>query len=245
MLSLAIANDNSINNIDCRFKPVNGPNKMRNFRRAMQIFALVAIILPPRTALAQDCLAAAAQAEQQFGLPAGLLAAIGRVESGRRDPLSGRVVPWPWTIDADGTGHFLQTREAAVASVRALITQGAHLVDVGCFQINLQYHPDAFASLDEAMDPGANARAAARFLSELYARFGTWPAAIMNYHSATPDRGAPYRDHVLASWNGAETPLPTYGIVIWTPSGAARPTIQIGPAVGHLPRIIGPTSFRG
>ena len=39
------------------------------------------------------CRAAIAAAEREYGLPAGLLAAIGRVESGRRDPETGERGP--------------------------------------------------------------------------------------------------------------------------------------------------------
>ena len=34
------------------------------------------------------------------------------------------------------------------------------VIDVGCFQVDLFYHPYAFTSLEEAFDPDANARAA-------------------------------------------------------------------------------------
>jgi hypothetical protein len=213
---------------------------MVSIRLAGQVFVF-ALIGSQTACLAQDCLAAATQAEQQFRLPPGLLGAIGRVESGRRDPLSGHVAPWPWTIDVDGAGAFLPSQDSAVSSVRLLLGQGGHSIDVGCFQINLQYHPTAFASLEEALDPAANARYAARFLAVLYSRFGNWPTAIMNYHSATTERGAAYRDRVLANWSGADTPLPTYGITIWTPGSAAPSVLHFGPATVHLPHIIVPT----
>jgi hypothetical protein len=203
----------------------------------LSVLAMLGDVAPAR---AQDCLAAATQAEQQYEIPPGLLAAIGRVESGRRDPLSGRVAPWPWTIDTAGTGAFLPGPAEAVASVRALQLQGIRNIDVGCFQVNLAQHPDAFTSLEQALDPPANARYAARFLADLHHRFGNWPAAVMNYHSATPELGMPYRDRVLANWNGADTPLPMFGMVIWTPGPVAPAVIQIGPVAAKLPHIIGP-----
>ena len=39
--------------------------------------------------------------------------------------------------------------------------QGARSIDVGCMQVNLLHHADAFASLEQAFDPVANARYAA------------------------------------------------------------------------------------
>jgi hypothetical protein len=71
-------------------------------------------------------------------------------------------------------------------------------IDVGCMQVNLLYHPDAFASLEEAFDPPANASFAARFLTQLHDQTGTWPTATAWYHSATPGLGADYQRKVAA-----------------------------------------------
>ena len=147
------------------------------------------------------CRAAIAVAEHAGAIPPQLMAAIGRVESGRRDPVSGVMVPWPWTINADGEGSFYDTKEQAIAAVRALQAHGVQSIDVGCMQINLMFHPDAFASLDQAFDPGANARFAARFLTALRTTHRDWPAAIAAYHSETPALGAAYRQLVLARWD--------------------------------------------
>jgi hypothetical protein len=156
--------------------------------------------LPPPEA---QCDQAAAAAEQQYALPPGILAAIGRVESNRLDPRSNTAHPWPWTVNAAGAGAMLPTREAAVAWVQAIQQRGVQSIDVGCFQVNLLHHPDAFPTLQVAFDPQANALYAGRFLLELRRRTGNWDAAIMAYHSADVVRGAPYRDQVLAAWNGA------------------------------------------
>jgi hypothetical protein len=149
-----------------------------------------------------SCEGAGAEAERAWQLPSGLLAAIGRVESGRYDPATGRVAGWPWTINAAGQGHYFDTRAAAIAATRDLQMQGVRLIDVGCFQIDLFYHPQAFATLDEAFDARSNANYAARFLSELYGRTGSWEAAIAGYHSAVPDAGEPYRSRVMGDWQG-------------------------------------------
>ncbi len=126
------------------------------------------------------------------------MAAIGRVESGRSDG-AGRVDPWPWSINAEGVDHVFQTKVEAVAAVRALQSEGVRSIDVGCMQVNLMYHPEAFASLDEAFDPGRNADYAARFLTQLHAQTGNWATATAWYHSATPELGAEYRRRVMAA----------------------------------------------
>ncbi len=53
------------------------------------------------------CRAAIAGAERQWHVPDRLMAAIGVVESGKRDA-SGAVSPWPWTINAEGVGHWFE-----------------------------------------------------------------------------------------------------------------------------------------
>ena len=131
-------------------------------------------------------------------MPPGLLLAIGVVESGRFDPATGRKAPWPWTIDANGAGQAFAGLADATAAVRTLQERGVASIDVGCFQINLHNHPAAFANLEEAFDPPANAAYAARFLSLLHTRTGSWEAATAAYHSSTPRLGDSYRDTVLA-----------------------------------------------
>lgn len=163
---------------------------------------------PPGPSGNADCAAAIATAERSAAIPAGLLAAIGQVESGRADPVHGTVRPWPWTIDAAGAGQFFATKAEAVAATAALRRRGVESIDVGCLQVNLMHHPAAFASLDEAFDPLANALYAARFLKLLFSQTGDWPAAVAAYHSQTHEISAAYRGKVLA---------------LWTPPGSAAP----------------------
>ena len=145
------------------------------------------------------CRPAIAAAERTYGIPPHLLSAIGRVESGRRDPVSGAFNPWPWTINADGQGSFYESKAEAIASVQSLRRQGVHSIDVGCMQISLLHHPDAFASLEQAFDPAANASYGARFLNELHEKSQSWPRAVEMYHSATPELGQPYGAMVYAA----------------------------------------------
>jgi hypothetical protein len=152
------------------------------------------------TSADQACLLAVAAAERASGIPPHLLAAINRVESGRRDEATGMVRPWPWTANAEGQGHFYATKADAIASVSAMQARGIRSVDVGCGQINLMHHPAAFPSLEQAFDPQANATYAALFLKELFAQTGDWTKAAAMYHSATPELGAEYQHKVMAAW---------------------------------------------
>jgi hypothetical protein len=71
-------------------------------------------------------------------------------------------------------------------------------IDVGCMQISLTNHPDAFASMDQAFDPHLNADYGARFLVQLFEKTGSWLKAVEYYHSATPDIGHDYGVKVYA-----------------------------------------------
>jgi len=157
--------------------------------------------IPPMTSPAQLCEAAIVSTERTERLPERMMGAIAVVETGRADAASGTTRPWPWTINAEGQGFFFASEQQAIEAVRALQARGVRSIDVGCMQINLMFHPDAFASLDQAFDPGANARFAARFLTALRTTHRDWPAAIAAYHSETPALGAAYRQLVLARWD--------------------------------------------
>ncbi len=147
----------------------------------------------------QLCLQAIAAAEKRHATPAKLMRAIGVVESGRVDGRDG-VRPWPWTINALGEGRFFESKAEAIAAVQALQARGVRSIDVGCMQVNLMHHPTAFASLDEAFDPVANAQYAGRFLAALARELGTWPLATAAYHSQTEQLGTDYARKVMAVW---------------------------------------------
>jgi Transglycosylase SLT domain len=152
------------------------------------------------------CETAVTTAEYIGRLPPRLLSAISLTETGRIEPASGRFRPWPWTINAEGAGQFFVTKSAAIAAVKALQARGVRSIDVGCLQVNLMYHPQAFASLEDAFDPRTNAGYAARFLNTLYAADKDWAAAVAAYHSETPSLGESYRVQVMARWrNGGGT----------------------------------------
>ena len=166
------------------------------------------------------CATAVAAAEAKHGLPPGLLGTIAKVESGRPVAGLGDVRAWPWTIDADGQGLFLDSKAAAVAWVQQAQASGQHrFIDVGCLQVDLPLHPAAFRSLDEAFDPGVNADYAARYLRSLQEEaHGDWNVAVGLYHSHTPDLAAEYRNRVAAVGAGILTgiggPEPLYARAI-------------------------------
>lgn len=137
--------------------------------------------------------------ERQHGIPTNLLRAISRIESGRYIQGQG-VVAWPWTINANGKPYVFNTKIEAINKVKELQAQGITSIDVGCMQINLKYHPNAFPSLEAAFDPATNIEYAARFLKEKLHAQGNWQGAVAHYHSASAIYNQPYKNKVMAAW---------------------------------------------
>lgn len=184
---------------------------------------LAAAVPAPPPASASDwltsqsalCRTAIAAAEAKYKLPPNLLGSIAKVESGRPVGATGEIRPWPWTINADGEGLFLDSRAAAVVWAQQGLRRGVQFMDLGCMQVDWQWHPTAFASLDEAFDPTANADYAARLLRSLYEEAGgNWNVAVGWYHSHSADLAADYRDRVAEVGAGIITgiggPSPLY-----------------------------------
>ncbi|WP_425057130.1 lytic transglycosylase domain-containing protein [Rhodovulum bhavnagarense] len=146
---------------------------------------------PARAAAGADCEALAAQAGRVAGLPETLLPAIARVESAYRSG-KGAVAAWPWTLNEGGRGLYFKTRDEALDYLRNAVARGVRNIDVGCMQINYRWHHERFGSLQEMLDPVHNTAYAARFLSRLKARHGSWDEAAARYHSADPERGRRY-----------------------------------------------------
>lgn len=206
---------------------------------------------------ASACDRAAARAERDSNLPAGLLAAIGAAESGRADTGGMTRRAWPWSINAEGWSYFATTRTDAINTARTLQARGIRYIDVGCFQVDLFYHPQSFATLEEAFDPDTNARAASRIL--LLTRFGStgWEQAVAQYHSASLMRGAWYVRRVLAMWPAARArlaaldlggQLPIYAALLSPEARLVKIVTGADPGplrlIG-LPRVIAPADVPG
>jgi hypothetical protein len=171
--------------------------------------ALAVVWLDPNTALSAQaienkneiCLQQTRYQEQNHGIPQHLLTSISLVESGRWDKISKAKIAWPWTVTSGANGRFFDSKEEAMAEVEIMMTEGVRNIDVGCMQINLHYHADAFDTLSDAFDPKQNAAYAAKFLKKLKKPSNSWLDAAGTYHSSTPDKKAYYLGKVTAHWN--------------------------------------------
>ncbi len=166
------------------------------------VSGLIAAPLParatpePETEAWSACLDATDGVERARRLPAHLLTAISLVESGRWHSAQRQSRAWPWTVTHGGKTRRFERKADAISEVRRLQKGGVRNIDVGCMQVNLHYHPEAFADLETAFDPTANVRYAADFLATLRDAHGSWQKAVGHYHSATPARNRSYRNKV-------------------------------------------------
>jgi hypothetical protein len=154
----------------------------------------------PSLASSNLCIQAFTSAERRYGIPKHLLMAIANTESGRYNAEAGRVVPWPWTLNVEGQGSYHSTMHDAVTAIRRARDRGQTSIDVGCMQISLKHHPDAFVSDLDAVNPARNVEYAAKFLRQNYDELGSWPQAVAAYHSRTPSRGGAYFAKVRQRW---------------------------------------------
>lgn len=144
------------------------------------------------------CSLAAARMEEKYNIKDHLLQTISSVETGLWSYDKEKFISWPWTINVNGRGYRFDTKEEAIAKVKELQAKGVKSIDVGCMQISLKYHKDAFADLEEAFDPDKNVEYSAKFLTKLYKNRGSWQKAAMAYHSKVPSRGLRYKNKLVS-----------------------------------------------
>lgn len=147
------------------------------------------------------CMEATQKVEKEYKIKKHLLSTISSVETGRWNADQKQNLAWPWTVNARGKGMFFNSKAEAVAEVKRLQKAGVKSIDVGCMQINLAYHPDAFKSVEEAFDPQKNVEYGAKFLKNLYEnRDHDWVKAAMAYHSSVPHKAQKYKKKLASAY---------------------------------------------
>lgn len=118
-------------------------------------------------------------------VPDYLAIIIAKVESGD--------TPNPNALNVGGRAFQFRSAASAKAVIDAAMAAGRP-VDIGCMQINAQYHGDKVSNLHDLLDPATNVRVGMRYLRELYEKLGSWPAAAGAYHNqADHARNQAYR----------------------------------------------------
>lgn len=121
----------------------------------------------------------------RHGVPAVILYAMARTESGRA--YQGEHKPWPWTLNVAGKGRYYDTRDQACIALNEALGQTS-LVDVGMAQLNVRWNPELFgltgrfADPCAALDPAQNMDAAAAILRAHFDTTGDWLTAAGRYH---------------------------------------------------------------
>lgn len=144
------------------------------------------------------CVSAIETQERKDLIPKDLLLAISKTESGKT--VNGKYGPWPWTINYEGKGLWFASKKEAVEYVENLLSKGIRSIDIGCMQVNLYWHDDAFTSIEDAFDPVKNVEYASSFLKELFKETKSWYKSYGYYHSRDSEKANKYRKYVMANW---------------------------------------------
>jgi len=151
-----------------------------------------------------------ASVSRTYKVPLGVLYAVGLTETGRKGSLQ------PHAMNIEGKAYFAKSREDALKKFASARASGAKLIDLGCMQVNHYFHGEKFASVSEMLDPKKNVAYAARFLTELKAREGSWTMAVARYH-AGPNNDPAQKRYVCA----VITNMVATGFGAWTPQSKA------------------------
>jgi hypothetical protein len=172
---------------------------------AATFFATSSLALP---AAAQTvCEEHMIRASHAYGIPLGVLYAVGLTETGRRNSLQ------PYALNIEGRVFFGDSKEQALAEFNAARAGGKKLIDIGCMQINHHYHRKQFPSLDAMFEPGQNVEYSARFLKQLKDRHTSWTMAVARYH-AGPNNDPAQKRYVCAVIKN----MVASGFGQWTPN---------------------------
>lgn len=134
--------------------------------------------------------------EKKLDIPKDTLHSISLQETKRKHSKSNVQLVWPWTVNVKGVGYHFSSRDEAIEFTKKKQSEGITSIDVGCMQINLKYHPEAFASLEQAFSPRRNIAYGAKHLKEKYNSSGNWNKAIGHYHSYNKVHSQKYSDNV-------------------------------------------------
>jgi soluble lytic murein transglycosylase-like protein len=158
-------------------------------------------------AAANACERQIAVAAKRYGIPEGILYAVGLTETGRKGSL------YPWALNVEGKTVFAQSQQAALKAFNEARAGGATLIDLGCMQINHRYHGDRFAGVSDMLDPARNVDYAARFLKQLKSTHVSWSMAVARYH-AGPDNDPAQKRYICR----VVANLAATGYGEWTPA---------------------------
>ena len=169
-------------------------SKFKDMRKTIRLLlAILMVNFSFISCYAQDLDELIDKTEAYYSIPSGLLKSIASVESGNK----------PYALNVSGKTIIASSKEEAARIVRLYQDVGITNIDLGLAQINLYWHGKHFSSISEMLEPKHNLEYAAKFLSGLYKKHGSWNKAVRHYHSANPQYHIKYSRKVLISWLGS------------------------------------------
>jgi len=177
------------------------------------VFAIILFMFSAAAAEEQGaklCESEMTRAATKYGVPLGILFAIGLAESGIGGTLHA------YALNLEGKTVYSLNKAQAIERFYAAKASGMKLIDVGCMQLNYYFHGEHFSSIEDMFDPYKNVDYGARFLSSLRAREGSWTMAVARCNAGKNNDPAQrrYVCRVLES-------LVKSGFGAWTASGSA------------------------
>ena len=135
---------------------------------------------------------------ERHGLDEALLYAIAVQETGRPNG-RGAVMPWPWTLRANGEQQIYSSAKDAGTALRAMLRKNGD-VRIGLFQVSLKDHGDRFGDPATLLDARVNLIVAAGILADaVRSAGGDLALGIGRYRHPRDDRAArAYGRRVLA-----------------------------------------------
>ena len=128
--------------------------------------------------------------EFEYGIPKGLLKSIANVESNMS----------AFAVNASRRTHFFKKKDEAHNFIQSKLKNGCKNISVGCLQIHYHAHKRNFSSLNDMLDPLKNVEYAAKLLSSLYKKYGSWEVAVKRYHAGSPKRNVSYCKKVMTKY---------------------------------------------
>ncbi len=167
---------------------------MRATVRRLALIALAAasissVLAGSASATVNPCEPEILRAADRYGVPVGILYAVGLTETGKKGTLQ------PNALNIEGKAVFPRNPTEALQAFESARSEGKTLIDLGCMQINFRYHAAEFRSVRDMLDPRLNVDYAARFLVSLRKRHESWSMAVARYH-AGPDNDPAQKRYV-------------------------------------------------
>lgn len=138
----------------------------------------------------RDCKKIIAVIEKYYGIPRGLLRAIGKTESSFRPYIITKARRTINFGSKEGLWHYLKTQNI----------EGSRDFYVGCMQLSYKHHVRKSKDISKMLIPAHNIHYAARLLIKHYKRFGSWKDAVRHYHSYHRIKNTRYQQRVFSHW---------------------------------------------